>query len=131
VWNGLGLCSDLFGLPRISAVPSKAILAGPAPPKRLVTSLGSGSAFSAGSRLHATVTRMQAAEMILWQEEAMILWQEVWSHSTQFTQAPSLAARPWPPKTRSFFCHFGGLNSENLGNFELLGNLKLVYLIVV
>ena len=68
VWNGLGLCSDLFGLPRISAVPSKAILADPAPPKRLVTSLGSGSAFSAGSRLHATV--MQAAEMIQWQEEA-------------------------------------------------------------
>jgi len=67
VWNGLGLCSDLFGLPRISAVPSKAILAGPAPPKRLVTSLGSGSAFSASSRLHATV--MQATEMILWQEE--------------------------------------------------------------
>jgi len=62
VWNGLGLCSDLFGLPRTLAVPCKAILAGPAPPKRLVTSLSSGSAFSAGSRLHATV--IQAAEMI-------------------------------------------------------------------
>jgi len=30
------------------------------------------------------------------------------SQSTQFTQAPSLAARRWPPETRSFFCHFGG-----------------------
>jgi len=30
------------------------------------------------------------------------------SQSTHFTQAPSLAARPWPPETRSFFCHFGG-----------------------
>ena len=34
----------------------------------------------------------------------------VWSHSTQFTQALSLAARPWPPETRSFFCHFGGFS---------------------
>jgi len=31
------------------------------------------------------------------------------SQSTQFTQAPSLAARPWAPETRSFFCHFGGV----------------------
>jgi len=30
------------------------------------------------------------------------------SQSTRFTQAPSFAARPWPPETRSFFCHFGG-----------------------
>ena len=30
------------------------------------------------------------------------------SQSTQFTRAPSFAARPWPPETRSFFCHFGG-----------------------
>ena len=34
---------------------------------------------------------------------------QVRSHSTQFTQAPSLAARQWPPETRSFFCHFGGV----------------------
>ena len=31
------------------------------------------------------------------------------SQSTQFTQALSLAARPWPPETRSFLCHFSGV----------------------
>jgi len=33
----------------------------------------------------------------------------VQSQSTQFTQAPSFTARAWPPKTRSFSWHFGGV----------------------
>jgi len=40
------------------------------------------------------------------------------SQSTQFTQAPSLAARPWPPETRSF--------SAILAGFFLRSNLLSV-----
>jgi len=53
---------------------------------------------------HRTITTARRPDHIR-------LFALVRSHSTQFTQALSLAARPWPPKTRSFFCHFGGLIS--------------------
>ena len=43
-------------------------MAGPAPPKRLVTSLVSDAVFAPGCRLHATVS--MTADAIKWQQEA-------------------------------------------------------------
>ena len=50
---------------------------------------------------HCTITTARRADHI--RLSALV-------RSTQFMQAPSLAARPWPPEMRSFFFHLGGFS---------------------